>query len=397
MDLDQSCISRIHGFRLNFEDLRARLKALNKKHPCGVIIPVLGKDLSQPSLRQTIEGLNKCDYLRKVYIALSAGGVAEYEDATRLCEAFEVQCDIAWCNSPAVTRVLDELKCRGLDLTVFSGKGRDLWLTMGIASLELYAFALHDADIASYSELLPTKLLYAIVEPRLDFFFSKGYYARINLERGRIYGRVCRLFINPLLDALSEKLHYKSPLVRYLDAFRYALSGEVALYSDLALNLRVPSDWGLEVGMLAEIYRNVSVKRVCEVDLGFFEHRHKSVVKDELIKTAEDSFVTLLRTLTETEGIDVSQNFLLSLSVIYQRFAQDRIRQYHADALCNSLEYDRHEEETYVEAFVQALIEAGNRYIQNPTANQLPDWLRVLSAMPDAREKLRDAAVELKA
>ena len=50
---------------------------------------------------------------------------------------------------------------------------------------------------------------------------------------------------------------------------------------------------------------------------------------------------------------------LLSLQVTYRRFAQDRIRQYNADALCNSLQYDRHEEETNVDALSEIIIQCG--------------------------------------
>jgi glucosyl-3-phosphoglycerate synthase len=115
---------------------------------------------------------------------------------------------------------------------------------------------------------------------------------------------------------------------------------------------------------------------------------------DSLLKTAEDSFITLLRTLTETEGIDVSDAFLLSLQVTYRRFAQDRVRQYNADAICNGLNYDRHEEETNLESLSEVIIHAGKRYLSKPTSAQMPDWLRTISAMPDAREKLRDASIE---
>jgi glucosyl-3-phosphoglycerate synthase len=98
--------------------------------------------------------------------------------------------------------------------------------------------------------------------------------------------------------------------------------------------------------------------------------------------------------LTETEGINVSRTFLLSLQVTYRRFAQDRIRQYYADALCNSLDYDRHEEEATVESLSEIILTAGKKYLGNPTGTQLPDWLRIISAMPNARERLRNAAIE---
>ncbi len=378
---------------MNFDHLKAQMLALKNKYPAGVIIPLHENDLKNQVLQKIFEGLNECIYLKKVYIALSANE-PNYQKTLQLTEKFEVPCEVVWCNKPQVLEILDELQSKGLDVSASYGKGRDLWLAIGIASLELFAFAVHDADILSYSGMLPTKLLYTVVEPRLDFWFSKGYYARINLDTKRMYGRIYRLFINPLLAALQKKLGHKSTFIRYIQSFRYPLSGEIAIYSDLALNLRIPADWGLEIGTLAELYRNVSNKRICEVDLGFFDHKHKPISPDALLKTAEDSFITLLRTLTETEGIDISEAFLLSLQVTYRRFAQDRVRQYHADNICNSLPFDRHEEETSVDALSEVITQAGKSYLQKPTANQLPDWLRVISAMPNARERLKKAAIE---
>jgi glucosyl-3-phosphoglycerate synthase len=394
MEFDQGKITRIHDFSTDFNAMEAKLENLKNAHPSGVIIPVLGEAFQKPSFGNIIKGLNECRYLKKVFIALSTINESDYERAMQMSHKFEVPCEIVWCNKPEVENILKELKKKGLDLTACNGKGKDLWIATGIASLELYALAIHDADILSYTGALPTKLLYAIVEPSLDFSFAKGYYARINLEKKKIYGRVFRLFISPVIDALQKKLGHRSDFLRYLKSFSYALSGEIAIYSDLALNLRIPGDWGLELGMLAELYRNVSTKRICEVDLGFFDHDHKDMGQGTLLKTAQDGFITLLRNLTETEGIDISEPFLLSLQVTYRRFAQDRIRQYNADAICNGLDFDRHEEETSVEALSQIILDAGKLYMSNPTSAQLPDWLRTISALPDARERLRDAAIE---
>ncbi len=394
MDFEQGRITRIHDLSINFNNLKSRLRQLKEKHPSGVIIPLHEKDLGNPGLQKIIEGLNECDYLSKVFVALSASNDNNYEKAKKLSAYFKIPCEIIWCNKPQVNEILDELKGRGLDVTKSNGKGKDLWLAIGIASLELYAFAVHDADIVSYSGMIPTKLLYSVVEPSMDFSFSKGYYARVNFENRKMYGRIYRLFINPILEALQKKLNHNSTFIRYLQSFRYPLSGEIAIYSDLAMNLRIPEDWGLEIGTLAELYRNVSNKRICEVDLGFYDHKHKEMSSTALLRTAEDALTTLLRTLTETEGIDVSEAFLLSLQVTYRRFAQDRIRQYSADALFNSLDFDRHDEETTVDVLSEVILRAGKRYLQNPTSTQLPDWLRMISAMPDARERLRRAAIE---
>ncbi|MHC1567308.1 MAG: glucosyl-3-phosphoglycerate synthase [Candidatus Syntropharchaeia archaeon] len=394
MDFDQEKIAIIHDFGMDFEELGRCLKRLNTRFPAGVIIPMLENELSSPVIGKIIDGLNECDYLRKVFIALSAPDVEGYNKALKIFSRFEVPYEVIWCNRREVNDVLEELKEKGLDITTLSGKGRDLWIAIGIASLDLYAFAIHDADIVYYSGKIPTKILYPVIEPRLDFFFSKGYYARVNVESRVMYGRVYRLFINPLLEALQEKLGYRSEFLRYLQAFRYSLSGEVAITSNLALNLRIPCDWGLEIGMLAELFRNASYKRICQVDLGFYEHKHKKITSNELLKTAGDCLFTLLRTLTETDGINVSEDFLLSLQVLYGRLAQDKVRQYHADAICNGLNYDRHQEETNVEKFAKVITNSGKKYLKNPAASQLPDWIRAISAMPDLKERLREVAIE---
>jgi glucosyl-3-phosphoglycerate synthase len=393
MDFDQKRITKIHDFCMDFDYMRERLRSLRKEYPSGLIIPIIESDLKSPVLARMVGELNECDYLKKVFIALSAETQKGYGEALRLARNFKIPCNVVWCNKPEVAAVLEELKKKGLDVTKLSGKGKDLWITMGIASLELYAFAVHDADIANYSKMLPTKILYAVVEPKLDFFFAKGYYARVNIENRKMYGRITRLFINPLLEALQEKLHY-SKFVTYLQSFSYALSGEFAIYRDLASHLRIPSDWGLEVGLLAELFRNASYRRQCEVDLGFYEHKHKKMNGNELLKTAQDSIITLLRTLTETDGIEVTEPFLQSLQVMYRRTAQDKIRQYHADATCNNLDFDRHQEESDVDLLSKIVVTAGKKYLANPAKTQLPDWLRTIDAMPNIREKLRKEAIE---
>jgi glucosyl-3-phosphoglycerate synthase len=395
MDFDQRNLARIHDFSMDFEVMSQRLQELSKDYPSGLIIPIIDHDLKSPVLAKMVNELNQCTYLKKVYIALSAKNPENYEEAKRLFRKFKIPYEIVWCNKPEVAQVWEELKKKGLDVTELRGKGKDVWIAMGIASLELHAFAVHDADILYYSKMLPTKMLYPVIEPKLDFFFSKGYYARINMENKQMFGRVSRLFINPLLEAMQEKLAHRSKFVTYLQSFSYPLSGEIAIYSDLAMRLRIPADWGFEVGLLAELYRNASYQRICEVDLGFYEHKHKDVVATGLVSTAEDSLITLFRTLTEMDGIEVSPPFLQSLQVMYRKIAQDKIRQYNADATCNNLVFDRHQEECSVDALSEVITAAGQKYqLMNPAKNQLPDWLRTKAAMPDIRERLRRITIE---
>lgn len=40
------------------------------------------------------------------------------------------------------------------------------------------------------------------------------------------------------------------------------------------------------------------------------------------------------------------------------------------------------------------ITEVGGEYLENPAGAEIPDWARVISAMPDVRERLRDAAIK---
>ncbi|MGB5972385.1 MAG: glucosyl-3-phosphoglycerate synthase, partial [Nodosilinea sp.] len=302
---------------------------------------------------------------------------------------------ILWENGPGITSILQVLKDKGLDLLRFKGKGRAVWLGLGVASLHAAAIALHDADIVTYDRSYPLKLLYPLLEQEFGIAFCKAYYARVGDSPRSLHGRVTRLFVTPLITSLMELFGY-SDYLRYLDAYRYPLSGEFALASDLALNTRIPGNWGLEVGLLAEVYRNVALKRIAQVDLGIFEHKHQSLgtsTNSGLQKMCRDILHSVFRTLSETEQVVIGHDHIRTLRIKYRREAQNLARQYFVDARFNGLEYDRHKEEMTIETFEQVILEAGNQYLEDPTGTQIPDWTRALAVIPDLREQLLDAVL----
>jgi glucosyl-3-phosphoglycerate synthase len=184
--------------------------------------------------------------------------------------------------------------------------------------------------------------------------------------------------------------------LRYLNAYRYPLSGEFALTRDLALNTRIPGNWGLEVGLLAEVYRNVALKRVAQVDLGIFEHKHQALGQSTdsgLQKMCRDILQSILRTLTETEQVVIGPDHIRSLRIKFRREAQNLARQYFVDARFNHLAYDRHQEEVTLETFEQVIVSAGQQYLDDPTGTQIPDWTRALAVAPDLREQILDAVL----
>ncbi|RLG21693.1 hypothetical protein DRN72_03485 [Methanosarcinales archaeon] len=121
-----------------------------------------------------------------------------------------------------------------------------------------------------------------------------------------------------------------------------------------------------------------------------YDHKHRTA-EDELGKMVRDICKIFLRVLTERESIKVDETFLRSLSISYRRLAQDKIRQYEIDAMMNSLEFNRHAEETVVDVFTNSVIEAGVEFMEKPVGTLLPDWKRMDSALPDIQHMLREA------
>jgi glucosyl-3-phosphoglycerate synthase len=396
MDIKQEEITTLHGLCVDEKKLKKHVSEAATERPVSVVMPMLYREINNTSLPRIVKGLNKCEYLKQVIIPLAADNEKLFTQVKRFFSKLKIPHLVMWCTAPEIEKLLDDLRADGIELLKYRGKGRDVWLALGIASLDSYAIALHDADIQGYTEMIPTKMVYPIVEPELAFKFNKGFYARVDLKNNILYGRVFRLFLHPLLRSFVDEIGSEPGFVRFLRSFRYPISGEFALTSDLARDADIPGHWGLEIGIMAEIYRNVISKRICQTDLGFYDHKHQPIGDEGqgLIKMVGDILRTLLRVLIEEDNIQVSKEFLVSLRVLYQKNAQDTIRKYHADAHFNSLEYARHVEENTIEQFGQQIMNAGIKYMRKPVGTRIPDWLRTMSARKKIREQLMEIVVE---
>ena len=231
--------------------------------------------------------------------------------------------------------------------------------------------------------------------PHSEYEFCKGFYSRYTTK---MYGRATRLFFTPFIRALEKILGYL-PFLVYMDSFRYALAGEIAMRRDLAMALRIPSDWGLEVGTLAEVYRNVAANRICQVDIAeTYEHKHQPLtLKDPnkgLLKMGTDIAKTIFRTMA-SRGYTLTKEFFISLKASYLRIAQDLIARYEYDSIINGLQFDRHKEGSSAEAFTLCIMSAGEQFIETPIeVPYIPNWNRVISAVPNIFELLIQAVEE---
>lgn len=159
--------------------------------------------------------------------------------------------------------------------------------------------------------------------------------------------------------------------------------------------MRIPSDWGLEVGTLAEVNRNMALNRICQVDIAdSYEHKHQELIPDDpdkgILKMSIDIAKSIFRTLAQ-EGVQFSEGFFKTLSNIYLKIAQETVVRYENDAAINALEFDRHSELGCVDAFSVGIKMAGEAFWQNPSqTNLLPNWSRVIAALPDFFHLLQD-------
>jgi glucosyl-3-phosphoglycerate synthase len=393
-DFHQSgVISTLHRFAAgDWHALEDELLEYRDARPIALALPCLYTELEGTALPQIVEQLRHARYLARIVVAL---GRADREQFRHALEFFSPlpNCSVLWIDSPAIQGLIAELEEFGLPIGP-DGKGRSCWLAAGfvMAHEELEGIALHDCDIVTYDRELLARLCFPIGNPTLGFEFAKGYYARFS---DRMHGRVTRLYVTPLLKAMQTTFG-NLPLVQFLDSFRYPLAGEVAMSVDLARVNRIPWDWGLEVGTLAEVYRNLAPRRVCQVDLTErYDHRHQELSSDDpeagLMKMAVDIGKTLFRSLA-AEGARFSSADFQTLAVAYSRRAEDAIHQHEGDAAINHLIFDRHAEGRAVETFARAIRIAAEQFLADPLGMPLiPSWNRVLSAVPDVLERLREA------
>ena len=109
------------------------------------------------------------------------------------------------------------------------------------------------------------------------------------------------------------------------------------------------------------------------------------------MRMAVDIAKTLFRTLA-AEGVELSGGTFRTLQAQYVRAAEDMIARYHADAMVNGLSFDRHAEEEAVDAFARGLRVAAESFLADPLGQPLiPNWNRVVAAIPDIYERLSEA------
>jgi len=383
----------------SLEDLETELMEIRKTEPMALILPSLFSEIEGPALSSILDEISKVPYLDQVVVGLDQADESQFRHALEFFNRLPQRPAVLWNDGPRLRAIDAMLHDHGL-APEQPGKGRNVWYMFGyvLATGRAKAVALHDCDILTYKRDLLARLIYPVANPRFSFRFCKGYYARI--ARQSMHGRVCRLLVTPLVRAMGAVCG-QNRYLEYLDSFRYPLAGEFALQRDVIEDIRIPSDWGLEMGILSEMYRNYTTSQICQVDVAdTYDHKHQDLSAQDknrgLSRMSSDIAKSLFRKMA-TQGQVFSVERIRTIKAAYYRIALDLVESYNSDAVFNGLRYDRHSEIQAIELFSENIMEAGQDFLnKSMEAPFMPSWKRVISAMPDIYERLVEA-VELDA
>lgn len=375
------------------ERLEADLESLSKAKPITLVLPSLISELDRPALGRIVTELKKVKYVHQIIVSLDKADGDGFRRARDFFGVLPQDVKIIWNEGDRLQSLYDLLDRSGLK-TGNGGKGRGVWISLGYALAEgrSHMVALHDCDIINYERGLLARLCYPVASPHLCYEFCKGYYPRVN---DHIFGRVTRLFVMPLIRAMQKVFGY-TPLLIYLDSFRYPLAGEFAITTDLARANKLPGDWGLDFGLLTEVFRNSSPQRICQVDLiETYEHKHQPISEADpekgLFKMSVDIARTFCRNIV-SEGEVFSDDAIDTLRVAYVAMARDMIRKYHDTAVINNIPFDQDRESLAVNTFAEGLRLGAESFRHAPLENpEMPSWIQVASALPRFPAMLKEA------
>lgn len=150
------------------------------------------------------------------------------------------------------------------------GKGVALWKSQFVANGDILIFI--DTDIFDFDK----RFINGLAGPLLydnDIKFTKAFYKRpLFLGSGRFDnygGRVTEILVRPFLSAILPEL---AGIVQ-------PLAGEYAIRRSLVNSLPFWSGYGVEIGMLLDIFLSCGLDSIAQVDMDDRHHRNRSVLE----------------------------------------------------------------------------------------------------------------------
>ncbi|OUS20985.1 glycosyl transferase [Litorivita pollutaquae] len=388
-------IATLHNLRTRSADeLTHELQTFATTRKISLILPSLFSELEGDALPNILNELAQVPYLHRIIIGLDRADEAQYRHARQFFSVLPQEHVVIWNDSPRMKAIDARLTELGL-APKEPGKGKNVWTSLGylMAQQDSAVAAIHDCDILTYDRDMLARLIYPVVNPAFPYQVAKGYYPRIG--EGKINGRVSRLLVSPLLIALKRVIGDRDYL-DFLRSFRYPLSGEFAMRTGILPDLRIPSDWGLEIGVLSEAWRNLAPKSVCQVEISdAYDHKHQVLSPEDASKGLSRMSIDICKAIYRklaADGTVFTEEIFRTLKATYYRSALDLLDCYYNDAKMNGLSVDRHSEEKTIELFANNIIEAGHVFLEFPSDTPfIPTWNRVHAADQSLMSDIIDA------
>jgi glucosyl-3-phosphoglycerate synthase len=268
MDLEQWYNNNTYNYRVFPVDRLVKFKkkknltislcfpTLNEAQTIGKILDIVRKSIYEPGLVDEVVVIDSNSMDRTVGVVRSAG--------------FKVL---------QHRRILPEYGS-------FEGKGDALWKSLAILKGDIIIWC--DSDIMNFKP----RFIYGILGPMLiddNISFVKGFYRRpLKIDSSYLKsegGRVTELLVRPLLNLFYPELS---------KVFQ-PLSGEYAGRREILESIPFSTGYGVEVGMLIEIFERFGLDVIAQVNLKRRVHRNQPI--SALSKMSFGILQTLIRKL----------------------------------------------------------------------------------------------------
>lgn len=279
-----------------------------------VVVPCLISHYKTGILRKLLECIKTISYISEIVIILNGSDIELKSQDFYLTQSIEnnkIPINILLCEGLGKGRAIK----MGFDYVYQRYKNSAILITL-------------DADFQSFSKEYFLRLVYPIAV--LEGQANKGYYARFS--QTTLNGRLTRLLVFPMLYAIQEQCP-TSDLNRWLLSFRYPLSGDVALASEILPHLKLEGNWAYDLSLLCSLFQYKDDISIYQTDLiDNYEHLHRDLSGDRqsgLIEAFEDISNYLMSVFT------IDRNRLI---LDYHNLAQIYCYKYEKLALFNGIE-----------------------------------------------------------
>lgn len=313
------------------EKLDTDLAEWGRERPLALVLPCHVRDLDGAALDGIIAMLTNVPWVSRIVVGLDGAEDSHHALAAKKFHPLGARCEILRRNGAP-------------------GKGRNLedCTVHALRDDRVFAVAMHDCDIGSYSREFLGRLCWPVLHPEAGLTVCKGSYAR---SAGGLHGRVFRLLFQPLLRAWAELC--PSPWTEFLQALRYPLAGELCVRADILRGVNFGAGWGVEVKLLHELYRRAGAVNICQAELcAAYDHKHHAS-RDLAVMAAE-----VARALSETMS---AEGCAVETAVVHKACAHHAMRAVRDSVLTaeiNGLTLDAVEERALADLLADAARES---------------------------------------